>query len=44
MKQLGSIAGVLLVFVLSAFALVMIYDKGKDQKALRYADVPHVKL
>lgn len=30
MKQLGSIAGVLLVFVLSAFALVMIYDKGKD--------------
>ena len=40
MKQLGSIAGVLLVFVLSAFALVMIYDKGKDQKALRYADVP----
>lgn len=40
MKQLGSIAGVLLVFVLSAFALVMIYDKGKDQKALRFADVP----
>ena len=40
MKQLGSIAGVLLVFVLSAFALVVIYDKGKDQKALRYADVP----
>lgn len=40
MKQLGSIAGVLLVFVLSAFALVMIYDKGKDQKPLRYADVP----
>lgn len=40
MKQLGSIAGVLLVFVLSAFALVMIYDKGKDQKALRYADIP----
>ena len=34
MKQLGSIAGVLLVFVLSAFTLVVIYDKGKDQKAL----------
>ena len=40
MKKLGSISGVLLVFVLSAFALVMIYDKGKDQKPLRYADVP----
>lgn len=40
MKKLGSIAGVLLVFVLSAFALVVIYDKGKDQKPLRYADVP----
>ena len=32
--------GVLLVFVLTALALVVIYDKGKDQKALRYADVP----
>lgn len=28
------------MFVISAFALVMIYDKGKDQKPLRYADVP----
>ena len=40
MKRLGSLASVLLVFILSAFALVMIYDKGKDQKPLRYADVP----
>lgn len=40
MKQLGSIAGVMLVFALSALALVLIYDKGKDQKPLRYADVP----
>ena len=40
MKRLGSIVGVLLVFVLTALALVVIYDKGKDQKALRYADVP----
>jgi hypothetical protein len=40
MKRLGSVAGVMLVFLLSALALVMIYDKGKDQKPLRYADVP----
>ena len=40
MKRLGPIAGVLLVFALSALALVQVYDKGKDQKALRYADVP----
>lgn len=40
MKRLGSIAGVLLVFVLSAVSLAVIYDKGKDQKPLRYADVP----
>lgn len=40
MKKLGPIAGVLLVFLISAFALVKIYDKGKDQKPLRYADVP----
>ena len=32
MKRLGSIAGVLLVFILAALALVKIYDKGKDQK------------
>ena len=41
MKQLSSIAGVMLIFILSAFALVVIYDKGKDQKPLRYADVPN---
>lgn len=40
MRKLGSILGVLLVFAISALALVMIYDKGKDQKPLRYADVP----
>ena len=40
MKRLGPIAGVLLVFILSALTLVKIYDKGKDQKPLRYADVP----
>ena len=40
MKKLGSIAGIMLVFILSALALVFIYDKGKDQKPLRYADVP----
>lgn len=40
MKRLGPIAGVLLVFILSALALVGIYDKGKDQKPLRYAEVP----
>ncbi len=40
MKRLGPIAGVLLVFVLSALALVKVYDKGKDQKPLRYADIP----
>ena len=40
MKQFISITGVLLVFILSALALVMVYDKGKDQKPLRYADVP----
>lgn len=40
MKRLGPIAGVLLVFILSALALVKIYDKGKDQKPLRYADIP----
>lgn len=40
MKRLGPIAGVLLVFILSALALVKIYDKGKDQKPLRYAEVP----
>ena len=40
MKKISSIAGVLLIFVLSALALVVIYDKGKDQKPLRYADVP----
>ena len=40
MKRLGHIAGVLLVFILSALVLVKIYDKGKDQKPLRYAEVP----
>ena len=40
MRKLGSIAGVLLVFIVTALALVKIYDKGKDQKPLRYADVP----
>lgn len=40
MKKLGPISGVLLVFILSAIALIKIYDKGKDQKPLRYADIP----
>ncbi len=40
MKRLGSIAGVLLVFILAALALVKIYDKGKEQKPLQYADIP----
>ena len=40
MKHLGPLAGVMLVFVLMALALVKIYDKGKDQKPLRYADIP----
>ena len=40
MKRLGSLAAVLLVFILSALALVKVYDKGKDQKPLRYADIP----
>lgn len=40
MKRLGSIAAVLLVFILSALALIKVYDKGKDQKPLRYADIP----
>lgn len=40
MKRFGPITGVLLVFILSAFALIAIYDKGKDQKPLRYADIP----
>lgn len=37
---MGSVAGVLLVFVLMALALIRIYDKGKDQKPLLYADIP----
>ena len=40
MKRFGSIAAVLLVFILSALALIIVYDKGKDQKPLRYADIP----
>ena len=40
MKRLGSVAGVLTVFILSAVALVKIYDSGKDKKPLRYADIP----
>lgn len=40
MKRLGPIAGVLLMFILMSLALVRIYDKGKDQKPLRYADIP----
>jgi len=40
MKRLGPIAAVLLVFILSALALIKVYDKGKDQKPLRYADIP----
>lgn len=40
MKRLGSIAAVLLVFILSALVLIKVYDKGKDQKPLRYADIP----
>lgn len=40
MKRYGPFTGVLLVFILTALALVKIYDKGKDQKPLRYADVP----
>ena len=40
MKRVGSIAAVLLVFILSALALIKVYDKGKDQKPLRYADIP----
>ena len=40
MKRFAPIIGVMLVFVLAAFSLVKIYDKGKDQKPLRFADVP----
>ena len=40
MKRFGVIAGILLVFLISAFSLVVIYNKGKDQKPLRYADIP----
>lgn len=40
MKRFAPLAGVLLVFICTALALVKIYDKGKDQKPLRYADVP----
>ena len=40
MKRIGTIIGILAVFLLSAFALVKVYDKGKDQKPLRYADIP----
>ena len=40
MKRFGSIAAVLLIFILSALALIKVYDKGKDQKPLRYADIP----
>lgn len=40
MKRFVPITSVLLVFVFAALALVKIYDKGKDQKPLRYADVP----
>lgn len=40
MKRAGLITGILLVFILTAFALVRVYDKGKDQKPLRYADIP----
>ena len=40
MKRYLPITSVFLVFILMAFVLVKIYDKGKDQKPLRYADVP----
>lgn len=40
MKKLLPLAAVLLIFILSAFVLIKVYDKGKDQKPLRYADVP----
>lgn len=40
MKRFLPLAGVALAFILMALALIKIYDKGKDQKPLRYADVP----
>ena len=40
MKRFLPITSILFVFILMAFVLVKIYDKGKDQKPLRYADVP----
>ena len=40
MKRIIPIASVVLVFIATALALVKIYDKGKDQKPLQYADVP----
>ena len=40
MKRFGPIAIIMLAFVLSALALVKVYDKGKDQKPLRFADIP----
>ena len=40
MKRFLPITSILFVYILMAFVLVKIYDKGKDQKPLRYADVP----
>lgn len=40
MKKILPLAGTLLAFILMALVLVKVYDKGKDQKPLQYADVP----
>ena len=40
MKRIGPLAGVLLVFILAALALIKIYDKGKNEKPLIYAEIP----
>jgi hypothetical protein len=40
MKKYGSLLGLLLVFALAAYVMVLVYDKGKDEKPLRYANVP----
>lgn len=40
MKRILPIAGIMVVFLLTAFLLIKIYDKGKEQKPLRYADIP----
>ena len=44
MKRLLPISCVILLFFATAFLMVKIYDKGKDQKPISSADVPQATI